>query len=113
MSSQCVSSARSPAAQPCGAMSSRWRLAAALAVILLVAWTQLFLGVHELSHLGQRDASACRFALVATTCGGGTATALFVLFAPLSPAAAYLVVPGHFLPGVRITQQARAPPALS
>jgi hypothetical protein len=91
----------------------RHRFAAALAVIVLVAWTQLFLGVHELSHLGQRDASACRFALVASTVGGGEAPAALVFFAPAdsAPEHAPLLTRPHS--GRVVTRHARAPPALA
>jgi hypothetical protein len=90
----------------------RWRLAAALGAILFVAWTQVFLGIHELSHLGQTDASTCRFAQVVSTCSGGTAAAGLVLPAPLAPSPATLVVPARPSSAIRIPQQARAPPAL-
>lgn len=91
----------------------RRRFAAVLAVISLLAWTQLFLGVHELSHLGQRDASACRFALVVSTVGGGDAPVAVAYFSPPAPAPEYLPVLARPQSGVVLTQHARAPPALA
>ena len=96
-----------------GAACPRWRLAVALGVILFVAWTQVFLGIHELSHLGQADTSGCRFAQVASTCGGGTTAAAVVFQAPPVHAPAYLYVPTPPSSSVSIPQQARAPPALA
>ena len=90
------------------------RQVAVLAVAALIAWTQLFLGVHELSHLGQRDASACRFALVVSTVGGGDMPAQLVLAIPV---ASHTLLPLPILvrelPGEVSTQQARAPPPLA
>ncbi len=93
--------------------ADRRRFAAVLAVISLVTWTQLFLGVHELSHIGQRDASACRFALVASTVGGGDAPVAVTFFSPPAPAPEYLPVLARPQSGIVLTQHARAPPALA
>lgn len=87
---------------------------ALLGFVLLVAWTYAFLGVHELKHIGQADASACKFALIACTVGGSGTHAAPSLLAPsdlgtLAP----LVVPARGHPGEISTQQARAPPVLA
>ncbi len=96
-----------------GASSPKLKLGAALAVIGLVAWTQLFLGVHELSHLGQRDASACRFALVASTAGSGDTPAVIALVLPSVVATEFLPAAERPQAGISLTQQARAPPAFA
>lgn len=90
-----------------------YRQLTAVTVLVLVAWTQLFLGVHELSHLGQRDASACRFTLVASTVGGADVPVQAVLVVPSVPAADFAPPLTKPVPGVLSVQRARAPPVLA
>jgi hypothetical protein len=94
--------------------STKAHAAAAVGLILLVGWLQWFVGVHELRHLGQVDASACQFALVASTVGNAGTQAVPELLCPselriLAP----LAVPVSELLAETSTLQARAPPALA
>lgn len=90
------------------------RAAAAVGVILLVAWLQLFVGVHELRHIGQADASSCKFALIASTVGGtGTASAPGLVAPSSLGILTPLVAPSREQHGEVSTQQARAPPVLA
>jgi hypothetical protein len=87
---------------------------ALLGFVLLIAWTYAFLGVHELKHIGQADASACKFTLIASTLGGSESPTIPPL--PVPPALevhASHPAPAGELPGEASPQQARAPPALA
>jgi len=88
---------------------------APLALALLVVWTYLFLGVHELQHVGQADESHCPLApLAATLCGGGAPPAPLALVPPAVPVQidlpAIAVRPSV---AVRFAPNARAPPLLA
>jgi len=87
------------------------RASGLLGVILLVAWTQLFLGVHELKHIGQSDSSACKLALVTSTVGGGsTQSTPSVLVPSVLGTLAVLPVLSRVLSADVVPHQARAPP---
>ena len=93
--------------------TARRRMAAAWTVVLLLAWTQLFLGVHELRHVGQPDASACKLALVASTLAGGAAAASFALAAPALHTPVHVSATPYPRLGVVVLHNARAPPAFA
>jgi hypothetical protein len=94
-----------------GRSQERRRLAAALAVALLVIWTQLFIGIHELGHIGQRDATACAFAPLVSTAGGAVLPAALAWLVLQAPAPAPAWIPERSVPTARIAGHARAPPA--
>ncbi len=90
--------------------TARW---AAVGLGLLLLWTQVFIGVHELSHLGQIDSSACKFASIASTIGAGGTPAAPALLCTVPAAPDRGAAPERKLPGVRSHHQARAPPAVA
>jgi hypothetical protein len=95
-------------------MASALQAAALLGVVLLLAWTHVFLGIHELKHIGKADASACTFAPIASTLGGcGTVTAPGLPAPPDLGLLALPAAPASELLGEASTQQARAPPVVS
>ena len=89
------------------------RVSAALGVIALLTWAQIFLGSHELSHLGQWDASGCKLSVVASTLGAGTPSTPYLLLPPLPSVPVHRSEPACSLPGTVLPQLARAPPAVA
>jgi len=93
---------------------TRIRPIAILLLTLLVAWTYLFLSVHELSHISEADSSGCKFALLASTVGGSSTAPALSLPAPsIQTTLAERPLLVRELLGEVSTQQARAPPVLA
>jgi len=81
------------------------------AIVLFVAWTRLYLGVHELKHIGQTDSYSCKIALVTSTVGGGCTQSAPLLIAPADfTTLAIAPVLGPAVSRDVETQQPRAPP---
>jgi hypothetical protein len=98
---------------PQGLVRSLARRSAVAAVALLIAWSGLFLFVHEVGHLGQSDTSSCRFSLALATFSAGAPAAVVEWQAPLPQRLVFVPVVVRGFRGTSVLQQARSPPALA
>ena len=89
------------------------RLMVAVATVVAVLFTQQFLTVHELQHIGETDSSHCQYAPLASAAGGGVLSVVPALTPPAATVAAHLapLVRGAEAPAP--PQQARSPPRLA
>ncbi len=86
------------------------RLVIALAAVLAVLFTQGFLSVHELQHIGETDASHCPYAPLASVAGGAVLAASPALTPPPAVAIAHPALRSSGAWVASVPQQARAPP---
>jgi hypothetical protein len=89
----------------------RVQLAAAFATVLAVLFTQQFLSIHELQHIGETDSSHCIYAPLAAAAGGAVLVAVPALPTPLVTAAAFPTFLVHAPDAPAPFAQARGPPS--
>ncbi len=85
-------------------------LAIAVAAALAVLFTQQFLSVHELQHIGETDSSHCPYAPLTAAAGGAVLQAPPTLTPPPVAAVSYPIPLTRGSWVAVVPQQARAPP---